>query len=183
MSSFHSIAPTKPPEYDRRLSALNANVRVEWNAALGVWEIQELGRVTKTWRYVMLWAVLAPPAPPKYLPIPPPEEVMRRLHEIDVTRLADTPAAQWAALCADMDDKRKDALAAHMAEIDEAGREYCEDFSKRAYGIRQTFGPGPQYGRTRPGPGREFSSPHFRKFMAEKTAKQKIQPINPYAKR
>lgn len=174
--------PAKPPEYDRRLAVLNPNVRVVWNRQLGVWEIQELGAITKTWRYVMLWATIAPPAPPKYLPLPPPDEVMRRLAEIDMTKLGNTPAAQWHALCADMDEKRKDALAAKMAEIDEAGREYAIDFTKRAYGIRQTFGPGSQYGRTRPGVGREYGSPHMRKFMAEKTAKPAQAPIQPYSK-
>jgi hypothetical protein len=174
--------PAKPPDYDRRLARLNSNVRVEWNSGLSVWEIQELGRVTKSWRYVMLWAVLNPPSPPKFLPIPSPEEVLRRLHEIDSEKLGSTPSAQWGALCADMDEKRRDYLAGHLAEMDVAGKEYAEDMHKRVAGIRQTFGPGSQYGRTRHGLGRDGGSPNMRKFMAEKTIKPRIQPISPYAR-
>lgn len=171
-------APAKPPDFDRRLAALNQSVRVEWNAGLGVWEIQERGRVTGQWRYVMLWAVLAPPRAPQYVPLPSPEEIMRRLHEIDVERLGSTPSSQWGALCADMDEKRRDWLAGHLAEMDEAGREYAEDMHARGNGIRQTFAPG--YIRSRVG--LASGSQNMRDFVAVKTARPKLQPISPFAR-
>ena len=172
---FHP-EPAKPPGFDRRLAELTKNVRVVWNKGLGVWQVEELGRVTRTWRYVMLWAIVNPPVPPKFVGLPAPEKIMEKLHEIDCDRLGRTPMQQWGALCAEMDEKRKDALAKHFAEIDEAGREYAADMAKRFDGIRHTYGAGTT-GRADYG----FGSPNMRKFMNDKIeARRRRAPIRPH---
>ena len=159
-------APSMPAGFEARLRATYPSVRVVWNHTYNVWEIQECGRVTGCWHYVMFWSATQFPKRPSYRPLPDgPEPLIRALHEIDMARYGGTPASAWRAMCENLDERRRTWLANKLEPLREAGQEYGRDLHARTIGVRQTFAPG--YIRQRSRPGRDHGSANMRKFAEE----------------